>query len=732
MLTVALLGRVQLAWDGKNVPFAARPKVVPLLAHLLLNCRRPVSRDDVAFALWPDDTEAAARANLRRHLHYLRELLPHSRTPWFITDARTASWNPAARVRVDVSDFEQCAADPEQLEKAVAMYGELLQGYDDEWLMPIRERLHRSYVESLFELVRRARGRRDSSSASEYLERILSDDPWREDGVRALMAVRVESGDRSSALQLCAQFEQRLNVEMGAQLMPETIALRYAIEHGHPLPAVPLMPVARPASGELNDLPFEGRANELERLRELWQGSLGDSGALALILGEAGIGKTRLISEFAVQAEETGARVLWGTTSSPETAAYQPISEILRAALGFIDLRSRDEYDLGILARVIPELRSKDVVDQGGEPPVEKLFDVVADLFIELARPRPALFVLEDIHAAGQATIEMLEHIAQKCRHYAIFIVATLREGEPHTADILSRLRRRQDKVNVPTIPLGPLPEAASRSIAAKLLGKRSDASDVAARASGHPLFLAQLLYAAKAADTNVDALPAGLRESINARTDRLSPPAIFLLRAAAIAGNAFDLEIVGESLGWNESRLTSAADELIERRLIRETARSRAFDYEFAHDLIAVAAYDSLDERERRRLHRRTARACERWYSSRLVELAAYIARHCELGGAHDLAIRHYLQAAKNSAKAFANGEALAHARHALDLRPRSPSDTFELLCIVEEVLGRTGDRTEQRIAIRRLESVARRLGDVERVREVLRRRETFHRYLA
>lgn len=733
MLTVGLFGHVHLAFGGKNLPFAGRPKVVPLLAYLLLNCRQAVSRDDVAFALWPDETEASARANLRRHLHYLRELLPASRTPWFISDTRTVRWNPAAQVRVDTADFEEFAGNPESLESAVALYGEILQGYDDEWLLGIRERLHRSYVQSLFELVRRARGRRDCASASDYLRRILADDPWREDALRALMIVRCESGDSSSALQICAAFEARLSADMGTGLMPETVALRRAIERGIPLPGIPVVPGTAASIASTIDLPFEGRTDELERLRDIWQKRLSGSGALSLVLGEAGIGKTRLVSEFAVQAEATGARVFWGTTASPEVVPYQPITEILRAALGFIERSNREAYDLQVLSRLVPELQEQGLqTDPGGEPPAEKLFDVVADLFIELARPRPALFVLEDLHAAGQATIALLEHIAQRCSAHPVTIVATLREGEPHTAEILGRLRRPPDGPKPSVVPIGPLSEIAARSIAGQVLEQRSDANRIAARAAGQPLFLAQLLYAAKAQNLAIEELPAGLRESIHARTEPLSPPASFLLRAAAVAGNAFDLEIIGESLGWSESQLATAADELVARRLIRETARSRAFEFEFAHDLIASAAYESLEERERRRLHRRTARACERWYASRLVELAAYVARHFELGGERDSAVFHYLTASKNAANAFANAEALGHARRALDLRPSSPTATFDLLCVTEEVLARTGDRTEQRAVLRSLDRVARRLGDVERLREVLRRRETFHRYLA
>ncbi|MBV8067168.1 MAG: hypothetical protein JO113_04255, partial [Candidatus Eremiobacteraeota bacterium] len=128
MLDVALLGHLRLSCDGKYLRFAGRPKVAPLLAYLLLNCRQPASRDSVAFALWPDESEDAARANLRRHLHYLREILPVSGIPWLIADAHTVRWNPAVAVRVDVTEFEEAAAGATSLERAAELYAELLPG----------------------------------------------------------------------------------------------------------------------------------------------------------------------------------------------------------------------------------------------------------------------------------------------------------------------------------------------------------------------------------------------------------------------------------------------------------------------------------------------------------------------------------------------------------------------------------------------------------------------------
>ncbi|MBV8068178.1 MAG: AAA family ATPase, partial [Candidatus Eremiobacteraeota bacterium] len=600
------------------------------------------------------------------------------------------------------------------------------------WLIEVRERLHRSYVEALWELARRARGRRDRPAANFFLGRILADDPWREDALRALMTVRWESGDRSSALVLCAEFEERLRDEMGVELMAETAALRQAIERGNPLPTIAIAP-ASAGSRPYADFPFEGRDNELRRLRELWQIAAGGAGGVAIVLGEAGMGKTRLTSEFALQVEESGGRVVWGTTSSPETAPYQAVTEIFRAALGFIESLQLEPYDLAVLTRIVPQLQRGELRIDPIEPGAIKLFDVVAHVLGEIARARPTVVVLEDLHNAGPASIAMLQHVAESCSGQPMLIVATLRAEESAGGDTLGRLLHPLHAPKPALIPLGALSPGAVRSIVGSALGSDIEALRVAALSGGHPLFLTELLRAA--ADPQglrTKRLPTRLGEIINDRTARLAPDAGLLLRAAAVVGNSFDLEIVAAVLGWSEEQLVAAADELVARRVVRQTANARSFEYEFAHDLIASTVYESVSERERRQWHRRTARAAEHWYASRLTELSAFIARHFELGGEPADAAACYLRAGRAAASAFANEEALVYARRGLKLSPRtSQAEHFDLLCIAEEVLGRLGDRDAQRIALGQLGSVARRLGDSERLREVLRRRETLHRYL-
>lgn len=134
MLRIRLLGPPRLEFGAENIPLSARPKVLPLLGFLLLHSSAPVQRERIASSLWSDDTDSAARANLRRHLHYLRALLPPvNGKSWVLSTARSVQWNTRSNYVLDVDEFTRCAADPTTLTQAVEIYaGELMEGTDEE------------------------------------------------------------------------------------------------------------------------------------------------------------------------------------------------------------------------------------------------------------------------------------------------------------------------------------------------------------------------------------------------------------------------------------------------------------------------------------------------------------------------------------------------------------------------------------------------------------------------
>jgi DNA-binding SARP family transcriptional activator len=200
-LELTLFGTLAARRDGQVIPLRLPQHAVRLLAYLLLNRDRSQSREHVAFTLFPDDDEADARANLRRKLHLLQRALPERREPWIVTTATSVGWNAKAPYRLDIAEFERLSASAEALVEADALYGgDLLVDLYDDWLVRERDRLRTIAMNNLLTLIARHGQRRDYASAIRCAQLLRALDPWREDAVRTLIALRYESGDRAGAL----------------------------------------------------------------------------------------------------------------------------------------------------------------------------------------------------------------------------------------------------------------------------------------------------------------------------------------------------------------------------------------------------------------------------------------------------------------------------------------------------------------------------------------------------
>ena len=214
-LIVNLFGSAWLLFDGAPWTFSAPPACLALLAYVALR-RQPVRRAVIAAALWPDQTDAEARANLRRHVHRLKRALPVVKgSEWLLDEGGGLAWNHDV-AQVDVASFLTDVADGERAADAVDLYrGDLLEGYEDEWLTIERERLRMLYLGALQRLCAARRRSRDLPAAIGYAERLLAEDDLNEDALRELVSARYEEGDRASALATFERFVRRLRAALG-------------------------------------------------------------------------------------------------------------------------------------------------------------------------------------------------------------------------------------------------------------------------------------------------------------------------------------------------------------------------------------------------------------------------------------------------------------------------------------------------------------------------------------
>jgi DNA-binding SARP family transcriptional activator len=406
-LSVRLLGNVALSRADVPVVIAAPPKAVPLLSYLLLHRETPLARERLGAVFWPDDLDDEARGKVRRHLYWIAKMLPEAdpRTPWLISTRATVRWNPAAPLDLDVDRFERASASETELEDAVARYGgDLLDGYYDDFIFPLRERLRERYLATLSKLIARHRSDGDYPRALDHIATLLRTDPWREDAVRDAMALRYALGDRAGALIEYEGFCTRLRQELDVDPMPETKAAYDAIRRNTPA-RIKVDAVAAGASSvglsSKRALPFVGRDAPLERLQRAWDRAARGRGSMLFVGGEAGVGKSRLLAEFATRAEAQGARIITGSTAALESQPYQAVVEALREALPFLSNAKLDPLWRSVLGELVPELRPSNPIAVPALPPEHaqaRLFEAVARTFHLLARERPLIALFEDLH----------------------------------------------------------------------------------------------------------------------------------------------------------------------------------------------------------------------------------------------------------------------------------------------------------------------------------------------
>ncbi|HLI94895.1 MAG TPA: AAA family ATPase [Candidatus Baltobacteraceae bacterium] len=655
----------------------APPRTIPLLGYLV-TASGPTPREVLSAALWPDAGEDEARVNLRRHLHHLHKALPPMETPWVRADGDAVEWSGDALV--DVIEFRNALARNDQHAAAACYGGDFLEGFYDDWIIAHRERLTAAYLGALTDLLAESRSLRDHASALSYAQCILQIDEWREDVVRALMAVRYESGDRAGALGAFERFARRLAGEMHVDPMPETIALRDAIVR-----SAPISVAAREAPisiGSTNAaIPFVGRTEELSQLQTLWSAVARNAGGLAFVSGEAGIGKTRMVHEFALYAERQGARVLTGGTSNPETTPYEALIEALRSAVPYLAQSTLDPLWMGVLASIVPELQVHVPSGTSIEPIGEhreraRLLEAMARTLAALGRTRPFLVVLEDLHWAGVATVRALEFIARRLAGIPGIIVATYRNDEKPQCDELEQIRRSLEREHR-AIAISPARlshehvETIVESVAQFENAPPHFVDTLYRTSEGNPLFVVHLLRDfAETGELNVPAAAgnAGIGTTILSRVARLSEAAQLLAEHAAVAGRTFSVDLLRDTTGWNEDDLLGALSELMERHLIRASFERSRYEYAFTHNLVQRGIYEHIPALERQRLHHRIAGLFERAETQR-AGLAAETALHWDRAGEQERGARAYLRAADAAIAVYANETARLHARRVLQL---------------------------------------------------------------
>ena len=699
-LNIVLLGGFQGRVDASAPLMLPTRKSQALLAFLALPPGRSHPREKLASLLWGGMREPQARRGLRQSLFTLRKAVG-GEPPALLIDGETVALNPAC-VDVDVVKFERQVAEgtPAALERAATLYrGELLEGLAlqeapfEEWLLAERERLRELALEALAKLLRHQRTTEATEAALRTGLRLLALDPLQEPVHRAVMRLYVQLGRRASALrqyQICIGVLQReLRVEPETttkQLYQEILRQRPShaaadVESPATAHAVPAEAPAPPDETLPRELPLVGRETEIDRLREALNQAWEGHGQVAVLIGEAGVGKSRLLAELAAETVARGGRVLVGRCYEAE--------QILPFAAWVDALRAgRVDADKNVLeglkplwrtevARLLPELG---VPGHGpGQSPVDyrQLFESVAQLVRHLVLHQPVVLILEDLHWGDEMSLRLLSFLGRRLQTWPLLVVGTAREEDLPGAPILRRTLEdlARDK-HLVELRLAPLSKEETLTLVRTLArAERNEAvttglaEQVWIISEGNPFAVVETVRALPegfVADPSATlAVPKRVREVILRHLEALSERGRDLAIVAAVIGREFDFPLLCRSAGLKENDAAESLEELVRRRVLHSVGER----FDFTHDRIREVAYGRLLRERQRALHARIANSMETLYADRLAEQVERLAHHAARGELGDKAVGYLRQA---GAKAFVNSahtDALAYFTQALDL---------------------------------------------------------------
>jgi DNA-binding SARP family transcriptional activator/tetratricopeptide (TPR) repeat protein len=750
-----ILGPLEALLEGEPVALGGS-KQRALLALLLVHANETLSTDRLIDELWGERPPASAVKTVQVHVSRLRKAIPAGADGAAAAALLTREHGYELRLdpeRLDAHRFERLVAKGREelaagrprgavaaLEEGLSLWrGPALADLAYE---PFAQReiarledLRVSAVEQLME-ARLALGAHAELVGE--LEALIAEHPYRERLRAQLMLALYRSERQADALQAYQDARRTLVEELGIEPGERLRELERGILAQDPALALPAPQTAEPAAAErvATEPTVETRSAFVGRERELAEllGGLDDAfagrGRLFMLVGEPGIGKSRLAEELIAHARARGGHVLvgrcWEAGGAP---AYWPWVQSLRPYVRDTDadtLRSQLRDGAADVAHLLPELR--DVLgDLPPAAPLEsegarfRLFDSMTAFLRSAAADRPLVLVLDDLHAADEPSLLLLRFLARELAESHLLVVGACRNVDPTPTDpLLTALYELSREPVSRTLALEGLEEAdVVRFI--ELVAPGAPAEELAARVQaeteGNPLFVGEtvrLLAAERRLDEPL-AMPPSVREVIGRRLRHLSEECNGLLTLASVLGREFDIDALARVAGLERGAILELLDEGIEARVVSEVPGAIG-RMRFAHALIRDAAYRGLPRGRRVQLHRQVGEALESLYSSdpdpHLAELAHHFF-HAAAGGDGEKAVDYARRGGDVAASQLAYEEAIRLYEMALEaLGPNGAATAearCELLLALGDVQGRAGNDRDAKSTFLRAADLAR-----------------------
>ena len=441
-------------------------------------------------------------------------------------------------------------------------------------------------------------------------------------------------------------------------------------------------------SGQRNLTPLVGRDDEMTMLLRRWERARLGDGQLVMIVGEPGLGKSRLLEEFHARLSDTPhtwverscSQLLqntplhpiaeWGRTrfGSADVPAERRFAE-LESSLAQVKLNQAENASLLAPLLDIP-LPKERVPTLAAEELRRRQLAALTNWVIAGAKSQPLVLAFEDLHWADPTTLDVLRGIAERGALAPLLVVATTRpEFRPPWG-----MRSHHG-----TISLAPLDRAQVQAMVAELSARhalpRDVVEDVAARTGGLPLFVEEvtrLLLERGEGGGGIQAIPPTLQQSLMARLDRLGA-AREVAQIGSVIGRGFSYSLLRDVAGMEDAPLQAALEKLAEADIVLVQGLPPESDYRFKHALIQDAAYENLLKSRRQILHRRVAEILRDRFSATATAEPEALAYHFTQAGMTDAAIEWWGKAGDQALRRSAFQEAISHLGKAIEMADKA-----------------------------------------------------------
>jgi DNA-binding SARP family transcriptional activator len=713
-----ILGPLEVLADGQALDLGGQ-KQRALLALLLLEANKPVSRDRLIDALWEEEPTATAQKAIQVYVSQLRKLLGKerllTRPPGYLLHAEADELDLAQFQRLQAEGKPRAALAlwraPALAEFAQQRFAQTeIARLEELRLACLEERLDADLAEG-----------RQAELVGE-LEALVREHPLRERLRELLLVALYRSGRQAEALAAYQDARASLIDELGIEPGKALRELHQAILRQDP--ALDTAPADEPAT-EAGRGVFVGRDAEFAQLAAGLDDALAGRGRLFFLVGEPGIGKSRLADELTRRARERGVQVLvgrcWEASGAP---VYWPWVQSLRSYIREAEPDAlRRELGAGgaELAQILPELRTilPELPEPGSidaESARFRLFDATAEFFRNASRTRPLLLILDDLHAADAPSLLLLQFLARELGSTRMLLLGAFRDVDPTPAHALASML--VEVAREPSTTLISLTGLSERDVAEYVQFAASDLdtpeliATLHEQTEGNPLFVGETVRLL-ALEGRV-AIPQSLQGVISRRLAHLGDECNRVLVLASVLGREFAVDALAHLSGVTEDELLETLDEAMSARVVSDVPGSPG-RLRFAHVLIRDTLYEGLTAVRRVRLHRLAVEVLEGLYGDESGPHLAELAHHAIAGSEFDKGLVVARRAGDRALALLAYEEAARLYGSALEaLELASPQDERErcrLVLALGDAEARAGNMDRARAAFTDAAVIARRL---------------------